>query len=376
MRAQDVGRGGVAARILLPHRNMKFIPGIPSLALGLSMLCAVHAHAQARPAAAQPAPARPAATRPAPQPQARPAAVRAAQPAQTRRATTRSAQPGQTHPAPRATPARVVGADTSQRPTARPARRSARRPRQAAARPAATDSLAAAARTDWVTGLVRLPAHSPAEDAASAAMRRQAFGAGGVRVVVSLADRRLWYMNGRDTVFTAPVAVGKGTRLEYGSRAWRFATPRGVRRVLSKRPNPVWTPPEWHYAEIARDSGWALARLQRGRPTPVREGGQLAVRGDRVVYQNGRGGEEMIPDDEEIIFGSTIYVPPEDTRNRRIPGELGAYALSMGDGYLLHGTPHKDSIGQAATHGCIRLGDDAIEYLFRNVAVGTPVYIF
>lgn len=43
---------------------------------------------------------------------------------------------------------------------------------------------------------------------------------------------------------------------------------------------------------------------------------------------------------------------------------------------MLHGTPHKASIGQAATHGCIRLDDDAITYLYRNVPVGTPVYIF
>jgi hypothetical protein len=231
-------------------------------------------------------------------------------------------------------------------------------------------------RPGWVSGLVRLPARNATEEAASAALRRQAFGAAGARVVVSLAERRLWHMNGRDTLHAAPVAVGKGTRLEYGSRAWRFNTPRGIRRVLEKRANPVWTPPEWHYAEIAADSGWALARLVRGRPTPVRSGGQLVVRGDRVVYQNGRGGEEIIPEDEEIIFDRTIYVPPIDTRNRRIPGELGAYALGMGSGYLLHGTPHKDSIGQAATHGCIRLRDEDIEYLYRNVPVGTPVYIF
>lgn len=230
--------------------------------------------------------------------------------------------------------------------------------------------------SDWVTGLVRSPAATPAEDAASAAVRRQAFAAGGRRVIVSLAERRLWYMDGRDTLRSAPVAVGKGTRLEYGSRAWRFNTPRGLRRVQEKRANPVWTPPEWHYAEIARDSGWSVARLQRGAPTPLPNGGRLIVRGDRIVHQDARGGEEIIPEDEEIIFGTTIYVPPEDTRNRRIPGELGAYALSMGSGYLLHGTPHQDSIGQAATHGCIRLRDDDIEYLYRNVPVGTPVYIF
>lgn len=229
---------------------------------------------------------------------------------------------------------------------------------------------------DWVTGLVRSPGTSAAEDARSGEVRGRAFAAEGRRVIVSLAERRMWYMDGRDTLRAAPVAVGKGTRLEYGSRAWRFDTPLGVRRVQEKRENPVWTPPEWHYAEIARDSGWAVAPLRRGAPVRLADGGRLMVRGDRVVYLDGRGGEEIIPEDEEIIFDRTIYVPPEDTRNRRIPGELGAYALSMGDGYLLHGTPHKDSIGQAATHGCIRLRDDDIAYLYRAVAVGTPVYIF
>jgi len=231
-------------------------------------------------------------------------------------------------------------------------------------------------RGDWSAGLVRQPPRTAAPTAEDAALRVAAFRAPGLHLVISLADRRLWYLDGRDTVFTTPVAVGKGTRLEFGSRAWRFDTPRGVRRVQTKQADPVWTPPEWHYAEVASDSGWALARLERGRPVRLRGGGTLLVRGDRVVYLRPGGGEEIIPPGEEIIFDRTMYVPPVDTRNRRVPGELGAYALSMGSGYLLHGTPHKDSIGQAATHGCIRLGDDAIAYLYRNVAVGTPVYIF
>ncbi|HEX8244357.1 MAG TPA: L,D-transpeptidase [Longimicrobium sp.] len=242
-------------------------------------------------------------------------------------------------------------------------------PAQQTASAAAPDST----RSDWTTGLVRRPPPMAREDAA---LRNAAFRAGGRRVVVSLAERRLWYMDGRDTVYTAPVAVGKGTRLEYGSRAWRFDTPRGVRRVLDKRPNPVWTPPDWHYAELARDSGWALAHLERGRAARLRDGGRLLIRGDRVVYVKAGGGEEIIPEDEEIIFDKTLFVPPTYVKNRQIQGELGAYALSLGDGYLLHGTPHLDSIGQAATHGCIRLGDEAIAYLFQNVPVGTPVWIF
>lgn len=307
------------------------------------------------------------------------AAPRSARPAPARAATPPVA-PRAVHAVAAPTPAAASPpVDTA---AARRARIAAARRR--AARAAALDSArrAAPGRADWNSGLVHTPPPPPRPEApdgeapAAGALRLEAFRAPGMHLVVSLRDRRLWYLNGRDTVFTAPVAVGKGTRLEYGSRAWRFNTPRGVRRVLDKRPNPVWTPPDWHYAEIARDSGWALAHLERGRPVRLKDGGHLLVRGDRVVYQDAGGGEEIIPDDEEVIFDETMFIPPEDTRNRRITGELGAYALSLGDGYLLHGTPHKESIGQAATHGCIRLGDQAIEYLYRNVGVGTPVYIF
>ncbi|HEX9564832.1 MAG TPA: L,D-transpeptidase, partial [Gemmatimonadaceae bacterium] len=64
------------------------------------------------------------------------------------------------------------------------------------------------------------------------------------------------------------------------------------------------------------------------------------------------------------------------TLNRMIQGELGRYALDLGDGYLIHGTPDPSSIGRAVTHGCIRLGDRDITWLYRHVPVGTPVYIY
>jgi lipoprotein-anchoring transpeptidase ErfK/SrfK len=69
-------------------------------------------------------------------------------------------------------------------------------------------------------------------------------------------------------------------------------------------------------------------------------------------------------------------MPPHGTANRRIEGELGAYKLDLGEGYMLHGTPHQGSLGRAATHGCIRLSDEDIEYLFKNVPVGTRVYLY
>ena len=50
--------------------------------------------------------------------------------------------------------------------------------------------------------------------------------------------------------------------------------------------------------------------------------------------------------------------------------------LDLGEGYLLHGTPYKESLGMAATHGCVRLGDEDIEWLYDHVPVGTRVYIY
>ncbi|HEY0025709.1 MAG TPA: L,D-transpeptidase [Longimicrobium sp.] len=210
----------------------------------------------------------------------------------------------------------------------------------------------------------------------AAGVREAAAHASGRRIVVSVADRRLWWMNGRDTLFAAPIAVGTGDTLRYRGRAWRFETPRGVRRVIRKEANPVWTPPDWHYVELARDSGWSMVRLDPGPGVMLADSTRLVVRGDRVGRVLRDGTFDPVPPDEEVIFGLTLYVPPIGTANRRIAGELGPYKLELGDGYMLHGTPHQDSIGQAATHGCIRLSDEAITHLYRHVPLGTPVYIY
>jgi hypothetical protein len=209
-----------------------------------------------------------------------------------------------------------------------------------------------------------------------ARVRDAAHAAGGRRLVVSVRERKLWWMDGARVLHQAPVAVGKGTRLAYGEKTWEFRTPRGVRRVLEKEKNPVWIPPEWHYVELARDSAYTLVHLKRGEGVRLVGGGRVVVQGDRIVHLRKDGSEEVIPPDEEVIFGDTLFVPPLGTANRRVPGELGAYKLEIGDGYMLHGTPHQDSIGRAATHGCIRLADADIEYLYRNVPVGTPVHIY
>src|SRR5690348_12497572 len=198
----------------------------------------------------------------------------------------------------------------------------------------------------------------------------------GFRLIVSLQDKRLWAIVGEDTVLNAPVATAKGTTLKYGNRAWTFRTPRGMRSVLRKEADPIWIPPDWLYAEVATEYNLKLRKIERGQPIKLSDGRSLVVR-DTMVGVIGKDAHFYeLPVDEHIVFDSTLFVPPTGTKNRRVEGELGKYRLDLGEGYLLHGTPDKESIGFAATHGCIRLRDEDIEWLYTYVPVGTKVYIF
>lgn len=212
---------------------------------------------------------------------------------------------------------------------------------------------------------------SVAGELARAAVER----ATGLRIAVSLEDRELAVLDGADTLLVAPIAIGMDTTLRYGSRTWTFDTPRGKRTVLRKNANPVWIPPEWHYAEVAKRKGLKLANLPASKPVSLGGGRKLVVRGGRAGIVE-HGAFTALPTDEEIVFGNTLYVPPLGSQNRRIEGELGRFRLDLGDGYMLHGTPHEDTIGDAATHGCVRLYDEDIEWLYQHVPVGTAVYVF
>jgi hypothetical protein len=198
----------------------------------------------------------------------------------------------------------------------------------------------------------------------------------GFRLIVSIEDKRLWAVVGEDTVLSAPVATAKGTSLKYGKRTWTFRTPRGVRTVLGKEADPVWIPPDWLYAEVATEYNLKLRKIERGEPIKLSDGRTLVVR-DSLVGVVGKDSKfYVLPTDEHIVFDSTLFVPPTGTKNRRVEGELGKYRLNLGEGYLLHGTPDKESIGFAATHGCVRLRDEDIEWLYTYVPVGTKVYIY
>lgn len=199
----------------------------------------------------------------------------------------------------------------------------------------------------------------------------------GYRIVVDLFAKTLRVIDRDDTLRTASVATAMNATLEYGGRVWRFGTPRGVRTVRGKDKDPVWTPPEWHFAEVALEHNLKLASLQRGRTVKLKDGTKLLVEGDEVgIIRPGTKEFQPMILDEHIVFDNTLFIPPGGTKNRQIAGELGHFRLDLGNGYLLHGTPYAKSIGAAVTHGCIRLHDEDIEWLYENVPVGTKVYIY
>jgi hypothetical protein len=173
-------------------------------------------------------------------------------------------------------------------------------------------------------------------------------------LVVSLAERRVWYLRGRDTLFTAPVAVGSGQTMVINGRTQRFQTPRGQMSITHKERDPIWVPPDWHYHRIARERGLQVVNMSNAP----------------------RDALARFPEGREPIADGKIYIPPWGSPQRRHTGVLGAAKLEMRDGYYFHGTNNEASIGSAASAGCIRMLRDDVLWMYENVPVGTSVYIY
>ncbi len=105
------------------------------------------------------------------------------------------------------------------------------------------------------------------------------------------------------------------------NREWTFDTPKGEFRIQKKIMDPVWIKPDWAF-------------IEEGEPLPKKAAERVA------------------------------------------PGELGDYAMDLGDGYLIHGTLYERSLGMSVTHGCVRVGAKDLDVIFHAVRIGTPVYIF
>ncbi|MCB1710427.1 MAG: L,D-transpeptidase family protein [Halioglobus sp.] len=139
-------------------------------------------------------------------------------------------------------------------------------------------------------------------------------------LVLNVPEMRLYYYpkpkpGEVPVVKTFPVGIG---RQDWG-------TPLGLTKVVGKKKDPTWTPP----ASIRKE------HEENGDPLPA--------------------------------------VVPAGPNN-----PLGQYAMRLGIGggsYLIHGTNKAFGVGMRASHGCIRMMPEDIEYLFGQIEVGTPVRI-
>lgn len=147
---------------------------------------------------------------------------------------------------------------------------------------------------------------------------------GALHLVIDAKANKLYVKKGAKLLWQADVSVGRGGTLKdaKSGRKWEFATPRGEFRVIGKALNPLWRKPDWAYVEA-------------GEPVP----------------------------------------PPGDP-SRMVSGELGAFVMNLGDGYLIHGTKREELLGRPASHGCVRVGAADLEKLYATVPSGTKVFIF
>ncbi len=145
----------------------------------------------------------------------------------------------------------------------------------------------------------------------------------GTFVVIDTGRNLLSLYKNDEKALEAVCSTGSGRALSdpVRHRLWVFDTPRGEFTIRAKYPEPVWVKPDWAF-------------LEEGEPIP------------------------------------------RDLAARLAPTELGAYAMDLGDGYLIHGTLYERALGLSITHGCVRLGDRDLETVYKSVRIGTPVYIF
>ena len=144
-----------------------------------------------------------------------------------------------------------------------------------------------------------------------------------VYIVIHRAANRLYLKRGDTILLEATCSTGSGEELAgpWGRR-WRFETPEGVFKILGKYDTPTWIKPDWAFVE-------------EEEPIPA------------------RGAPERLQD-----------------------FMLGQYALTFGDGYMIHGTLYTRLLGESVTHGCVRLGDEDLEAVYLATKVGTRIYIY
>jgi hypothetical protein len=104
------------------------------------------------------------------------------------------------------------------------------------------------------------------------------------------------------------------------------------------------------------------------------------VENDRVVkIYSVAVGKRSTPSPSGTFHIASHVVNPTYSHEGKVIGPgpanpVGTRWMSLGyKGYGLHGTNHPESIGHAASHGCIRMRNQDVEQLFERVRVGDEV---
>ena len=146
---------------------------------------------------------------------------------------------------------------------------------------------------------------------------------GSVFLTINTTENSFRLYKNNVIIWRGKCSTGSFVKLEVDStKSWIFETPKGALTVQNKITNPVWRKPDWAFVE------------------------------------------EGLP------------VPSTNHASRYERGVLGDYALSLGDGYLIHGTLYQRLLGMPVTHGCVRMGDEDLEIVFKNMQVGSKVFIY
>ncbi len=140
-------------------------------------------------------------------------------------------------------------------------------------------------------------------------------------LVLNLSEMRIYYFpkpkkGEKPAVITHPVGIGR----------MDWETPLGKTKVIGKKKDPTWTPPQ-----SLKDAAIAA-------------------------------GDPPLPD--------VVPAGPDNP--------LGRYAIRLATGngsYLIHGTHKPYGIGMRVSAGCVRMYPEDIEMLFEQVPVGTQVHI-
>jgi L,D-transpeptidase YbiS len=144
-----------------------------------------------------------------------------------------------------------------------------------------------------------------------------------VYLIVNSADNVFTVKKGQTIVRKGLCSTGSYVLLKSpGMREWIFKTPRGMLKILGKKEEPVWVKPDWAF-------------IEEGKP-----------------------------------------VPSSGSSERNEYGVLGDYALTLGNGYMIHGTLYQRFLGLPVSHGCIRMGDEDLKFIYDILRIGSKVYLY